>query len=316
MACLCTFVAAALAAGHLQEGGDAVRGVVIGLPHAPAAGAPPRMDVYVAAGRGSAFEFGELTPNAVSVSFHHAVVVSVDRVPDGSTLSLLPFPEDGAPVTGFRVDAVLAWRLGSGYLCTVTFSGDTNLEEAGIAYQSTDATWVQVLDTRTTFAQGHGPAFIVLSGDSLEMALRVFAGHATVRTVQLAFTGPTSGADRIVEAVSGLVTSGRATVSAFAGGRKIGWGCFSHPFLLPAWSPFGRLRFVQAFSLAALDLGSSDTLVESAEFHPLSVTVIHGRGVFLAEASDSTMHTGSASRLDVSEHAAAAAARGVLHDEV
>jgi hypothetical protein len=256
---------------------DLAQGALIGIAHGGAGKDPPQMDIFIAAGRGDAFEFDEIAPSSVSVAFHHAMVVGVDDTPAGSAL-LIHTSSGATHASSFRVDGLPL--LPSGFLCTVTFASDTVLEHVGIDFGQTDTTWLEAAGQIITWP-GDGPAFVVMSGDDDTKRIRVFTGHRSIRSLQLAFAGPTSGAGAIVRPEASYATASGAAVSAFAGGHKIGWGCFGDPFTIPTTTTMGTLAFVRGFSLEALDLRSSDTLVETAGAGRLRVIVVHGRGAFL-----------------------------------
>jgi len=263
---------------------DVTQGAMVGIPHGGPGNDLPQMDIFIAAGHGDAFEFDELAPDSVSVAFHHAKVVGVEHAPAGSNvlipqITLPEYSSSGAAyANSFRIDGLP--QLPSGFLCTVTFDADTVLEHAGIDFGQTDTTWLEVAGQTITWP-GDGPAFVVMSGDDDSKRIRVSTGQSSIRSLQLAFAGPTSGADAIVRSGASHTTSSGAVISVFAGGHKIGWGCFGNPFTIPTTATLGTLAFVHGFSLEALDLRSSDTLVETTGAGRLRVVVVHGRGAFL-----------------------------------
>lgn len=282
----CSICAAMLLAAAAVSA-DEVHGAIIGVPHGGIGDQPPQMDIYIAAGRGEAFEWDELVPSSVSVAFHHAKVLRVDSAPAGSTTMIpwewLPgkFRGNGPDTSNsFKIIDLPATPLPSGFLCTVTLAENTVLSEAGIEYERLGATWLKIGDTTLQWP-GNGPAFVVLDGKGDEKGVQVFGGMSSMRSIQLAFNGPTSGEDAIVEAGAGVTTSSGATISVFSGGEKIGWGSFAGSFSIPTASPIGNLKFPNGFSLDAINLRSEDTLAESKLYRRLRVFVINGRDSFL-----------------------------------
>ena len=258
------------------------RAIVIGVPRPDETGGSPRLDVYVAAGHGSIFEFGKLTPAAVSLGFRGATPATVVGAPPGSIAKV---DSSGSPPVVSILRISPAGLPASGRLCTVTFAAGSAQGVIEIAYDRPESTWVEVgasaSATRVSFATGNGPGFVVLSGRDRERQVRIFAQLDHVRSLQLAFNGPAAGERALVRPRSSYTTSKQTQVSAFSGGRRIGWGCFSPPFMIPSGEVLGVLTFSVPFSLHHFDLASSDALVESKAFKPLEMVVVDGGGAFL-----------------------------------